>query len=106
MIKDKDEVAAIRRAVWQAEKAFGVLRATVRPEHTEKELADELEHQFRLFGGKDCSFRIDCGGRPAGRIAPCDPDRQARWRRGTASGRLGGQRGTLHERLDAGTGHR
>ena len=56
LIKDKDEVALIRRAVWQAEKAFGVLRATVRPEHTEKQLADELEHQFRLFGAKDCSF--------------------------------------------------
>ena len=55
-IKDKDEVDSIRQAVWQAEKAFGVLRATVRPEHTEKELADELEHQFRLFGAKDCSF--------------------------------------------------
>ena len=55
-IKDKDEVARLRKAIWQAERAFAVLRATVRPEQTEKELADELEHQFRLFGAKDCSF--------------------------------------------------
>ena len=56
LIKDQDEIAALRRAIWQAEKAFGVLQATVRPEQTEKEVADELEHQFRLFGGKDAAF--------------------------------------------------
>jgi Xaa-Pro aminopeptidase len=55
-IKDTEEVARIRRAVWQAEKAFAVLRSTLRPEMTEKEAADELEHQFRLFGAKNASF--------------------------------------------------
>ena len=33
-----------------------MLRATVRPEQTEKELADELACQLRLFGAKDCAF--------------------------------------------------
>ena len=56
LIKDKDEIARIRKAVWQAEKAFAVLRSTLRPEMTEKEAADELEHQFRLFGAKNASF--------------------------------------------------
>jgi Xaa-Pro aminopeptidase len=56
LIKDKDEVALIRQAVWQAERAFGVLRASLRPERTEKEVADELENQIRLYGGKSCSF--------------------------------------------------
>ncbi len=56
LIKDKDEVERLRRAVWQAEKAFAVLRSTLRPEKTEKEVADELEYQFRLFGAKDASF--------------------------------------------------
>jgi Xaa-Pro aminopeptidase len=28
----------------------------LRPEKTEKEVADELEHQIRLYGGKACSF--------------------------------------------------
>jgi Xaa-Pro aminopeptidase len=55
-IKDKEEIARLRKAVWQAEKAFAVLRSTLRPEMTEKEAADELEHQFRLFGAKDAAF--------------------------------------------------
>ncbi len=57
LIKDKDEVALIRQAVWYAERAFGVLRASLRPERTEKEVADELENQIRLYGGKSCSFQ-------------------------------------------------
>jgi Xaa-Pro aminopeptidase len=56
LIKDKDEVAEIRRAVWFAERAFGILRASLRGERTEKEVADELENNIRLFGGKGCSF--------------------------------------------------
>jgi Xaa-Pro aminopeptidase len=56
VIKDKEEVAEIRRAVWFAERAFAVLRASLRPERTEKEVADELENNIRLFGGKSCSF--------------------------------------------------
>lgn len=55
-IKDKEEVAEIRLAARQAERAFGVLRATLRPEQTEKEAADSLEHQLRLFGAKGSSF--------------------------------------------------
>jgi len=55
-IKDKQEIARLRQAVWQAEKAFAVLRSTLRPEMTEKEAADELEHQCRLFGAKDAAF--------------------------------------------------
>lgn len=57
IIKDKEEVAEIRRAIWFAERAFGVLRASLRPERTEKEVADELENQIRLYGGKGCSFQ-------------------------------------------------
>ena len=56
LVKDKDEVAEIRRAIWFAERAFGILRASLRPERTEKEVADELENNIRLFGGKGCSF--------------------------------------------------
>ncbi|HEX3726499.1 MAG TPA: Xaa-Pro peptidase family protein [Pirellulales bacterium] len=56
IIKDRDEVAEIRRAIWIAERAYGVLRASLRPDKTEKEVADELEHQIRLYGGKACSF--------------------------------------------------
>jgi len=55
-IKDKHEIAQIRQAVWLAEKAFSVLRATLRPEKTEKQVADDLEHQLRLFGANRSSF--------------------------------------------------
>jgi Xaa-Pro aminopeptidase len=56
MVKDREEVAEIRRAIDQAERAFSVLRASLRPEQTEKEVADNLEHQMRLFGAKRASF--------------------------------------------------
>ena len=56
IIKDKQEVEAIRQAIWYAQRAFGVLRASLRPERTEKEIADELEHQMRLYGAKSSSF--------------------------------------------------
>lgn len=49
-IKDKQEIAEIRQAVWYAEKAFGVIRATLRPEKTEKEVANEMERELRSFG--------------------------------------------------------
>jgi Xaa-Pro aminopeptidase len=55
-VKDQDEIAAIRKAVWYAERAFSVLRATLRPDKTEKQIADELEAQMRLFGAKCASF--------------------------------------------------
>ncbi len=55
-IKDKEEIELTRRAVWQAEKAFGVIRASLRPEMTEKQIAADLEYQFRLFGAKAAAF--------------------------------------------------
>jgi Xaa-Pro aminopeptidase len=54
--KDKEEIAEMRQAIWYAERAFAVLRATLRPEKTEKQLADELDQQMRLFGAKGASF--------------------------------------------------
>jgi Xaa-Pro aminopeptidase len=56
MCKDKEEVDEIRFAVAAAEKAFAVVRAGLRPEQTEKEVGDALEHQMRLFGAKGASF--------------------------------------------------
>ena len=56
LIKDKEEVAAIRRAAWQAKRGFQALRATLRPEQTELEVAAALEYQLRQLGAKGCSF--------------------------------------------------
>lgn len=55
-IKDRHEIARIRQAIWYAEKAFGALRATLRPEKTEKQVSDELEQQLRLFGADRSGF--------------------------------------------------
>jgi Xaa-Pro aminopeptidase len=56
IIKDRDEITEVRRAIAQAERAFAVLRASLRPDQTEKEIADNLDHQMRLFGAKRASF--------------------------------------------------
>ena len=55
-IKDGDELRAIREAVRLAEQAFAVIRAALRPEQTEREIAFSLEHQIRLSGGAGCAF--------------------------------------------------
>jgi Xaa-Pro aminopeptidase len=56
LCKDKYEIARLRVAVDQAENAFAALRSKLHAEMTEKDAADELEHQFRLFGAKDAAF--------------------------------------------------
>lgn len=56
MIKDKDEITQIRQAVHCAERAFEVIRASLRPDQTEKQVADAIEQQIRLFGGECTSF--------------------------------------------------
>jgi Xaa-Pro aminopeptidase len=56
-VKDAEEIAEIRLAVQQAERAFAVLRASLSPDQTERQLAHLLEHQIRQFGGAGCSFQ-------------------------------------------------
>jgi len=56
-VKDREELAAIREAIAVAERGLAVVRAAVRAEHTEKEVADALEHQLRLLGAEGASFR-------------------------------------------------
>jgi len=63
-IKDRDEIERLRRAARIAAKAFGVLRATLRPEKTEIEVTNELEHQMRLFGAKCRGFQSIVGVGP------------------------------------------
>jgi len=56
MVKDRDEVARIRRAGWQARRGFEVVRMAMRPEQTELEVAAELEFQLRRFGARGYAF--------------------------------------------------
>ena len=63
-VKDRQEIAQLRQAIWYAEKAFGVIRASLLPESTEKQISDELENQLRLFGATRCSFPTIVGVGP------------------------------------------
>ena len=56
LIKDRTEIERTRAACDLARRAFEVVRAGLRPEMTELEVATELEYQARRFGGKCMSF--------------------------------------------------
>ena len=72
-VKDREEIALIREAIDLAERAFGVLRATIRPEQTEKQLADELEHQMRRFGASREGFPCIVGVGPRAALPHATP---------------------------------
>ena len=95
MIKDKDEVATIRRAAKVAERAFEALRATMRPEQTEKEVADDLEHQMRLLGAKGASFPPIVAVGPRAALPHARPTSGRIGRIAAAVGRLGGRFGRV-----------
>lgn len=68
MIKDADEVSEIREAIRLAEKGFATLRATLRPDLTELEVAHDLEHAMRKFGSPGASFPPIVGVGPRGAL--------------------------------------
>jgi Xaa-Pro aminopeptidase len=55
-VKDFEEIARIGRAIAIAQSAFYRLRASLQADRTEKEVADELEHQIRQCGGTCGAF--------------------------------------------------
>ena len=67
MVKDREEIRAIREAVDIAQRAFAVARCGLRGSETERSVAHGLENQIRLFGGRGCSFPpiVACGPRAA-----------------------------------------
>ncbi len=73
MIKDRHEIADIREAVSFAERAFAVIRSSLRGVQTEREIAFELENQIRKFGGDCCSFRPIVAGGPRAALPHAAP---------------------------------
>ena len=73
MIKDKAEIEEIRQSVWYAERAFGMLRASIRPEQTEKEVADELEFNMRRLGAAGRAFASIVGVGPTAALPHATP---------------------------------
>jgi Xaa-Pro aminopeptidase len=55
-IKDDQEIEAIRAAVRCAERAFAMLRAGLRLDETEKDVADAMESYLRRCGATGSSF--------------------------------------------------
>ena len=56
MIKDKNELAAIAAAVDSAQRAFAMLRASLRTGQSEKDISDRLETYIRDCGATAASF--------------------------------------------------
>ncbi len=56
IVKDVDEIGRIRKAAGQAMRAFAAVRAGLRRDHEEKQIADLLEHQMRLLGARCAAF--------------------------------------------------
>ncbi|QDS93519.1 putative peptidase [Roseimaritima multifibrata] len=56
LIKDEDEIAILRRAVSIAERTFLSIRARLRPDWTELQMAHELESTMRELGASGCGF--------------------------------------------------
>ncbi|QDS89393.1 putative peptidase [Rosistilla ulvae] len=55
-IKEASEIETIREAVRIAERTFLAIRATLRHGQTELEIAHNVEHWIRHFGGEGCGF--------------------------------------------------
>jgi Xaa-Pro aminopeptidase len=56
MMKDDWEIGQIRQAVAIGERAFAAFRATLRPDDTERELANRMEGLVRHCGGQSTCF--------------------------------------------------
>lgn len=56
-IKDKTEIDTLRLAVKMAERVFTSVRAQLRGDQTELQVANEIDRQVRGIGGSGCSFK-------------------------------------------------
>ncbi|MFO0880313.1 MAG: Xaa-Pro peptidase family protein [Gemmataceae bacterium] len=73
MVKDAVEIEAIREAISIAERAFLALRSLMRPDDTEKDLADALEAHVRRCGGLTCAFPPICAVGTRAALPHCPP---------------------------------
>jgi len=64
MVKDDDELAALREACAIADRAFAELLPAIRPGRSELEMAQELEDRMRNHGAAAPSFETICASGP------------------------------------------
>ncbi len=67
-VKDATEIATIRQSIQISQRAFEVIRAQLAGQQTEKNIAHNLEHQIRAFGGTRCAFDPIVGIGPRGAL--------------------------------------
>jgi Xaa-Pro aminopeptidase len=77
-IKDAGEIDNLRFAISIAQRAFAVIRASLRQGRSEKEIADELENQIRLFGGTCGAFPSIIGVGPRAALPHGRPTEEAK----------------------------
>lgn len=73
-VKDDDEIAATRRAIRIAERAFVAMKATLTDDLTERQVAHELEHTLRRLGADRARLNRSS---PSATTRPCritDPE--------------------------------
>jgi len=73
MIKDEAEITATRRAVGIAQRVFQELLPTLTSEHTEIEVAHDLEQRMRALGAEGCSFPPIVAAGPGGALPHYQP---------------------------------
>lgn len=73
MIKDEAEITATRTAVEIAQRVFQELLPTLTREHTEIEVAHEMEHRMRALGAEGCSFPPIVAAGPGGALPHYQP---------------------------------
>lgn len=69
MVKEPEEIEAIRGAIAIAERAFDRLLPSLKIGMTEKDLADELDYLCRREGADKMSFDTICASGPRGALA-------------------------------------
>lgn len=55
-IKDASELKEINKSIDLAERTFEVIKHSLRGDQSEAEIASNIEHQIRMFGGDGCAF--------------------------------------------------
>jgi len=75
-IKDAGEIAETREAVRLAERGFYALRAMLTNDATELEVAHDLEHAMRKFGGRGVAFPPIVAGGAKAALPHAQPGRQ------------------------------
>jgi Xaa-Pro aminopeptidase len=77
-IKDSGEIAAIRTAIRIAEDAFLELRSGLKPDQSEKQVADDLEYLVRRRGATCSAFSTIVGVGPRAALPHGRPTNQSR----------------------------